>query len=152
MSESNGPKNTRARTLAARHPNYLVGDIFTGSPIQVNIVRSQSSDHIDSHESLDSHETGQEALLQELSLSEHSDDHRSEGDDSNNTLEERGIGVFADINMAENTFIPNSFNGRNTSGAAEWIERFNYYGNYRRWSDAHKLEAFPLFLRGSAYV
>ncbi|XP_046560344.1 uncharacterized protein LOC124269371 [Haliotis rubra] len=57
-----------------------------------------------------------------------------------------------DFNMGDSTLMPEHFTGRDTSHAAEWLDRFTHFGNFKRWTDAQKIEVFPLFLKDAAYL
>ncbi|XP_071118331.1 uncharacterized protein [Haliotis cracherodii] len=54
--------------------------------------------------------------------------------------------------MGDSTLMPEHFTGRDTTHAAEWLDRFLHFGNFKKWTDAQKVEVFPLFLKDSAYL
>ncbi|XP_048252709.1 uncharacterized protein LOC125380964 [Haliotis rufescens] len=54
--------------------------------------------------------------------------------------------------MGDSTLMPEHFTGKDTTHAAEWLDRFLHFGNFKKWTDAQKVEVFPLFLKDSAYL
>ncbi|XP_046571583.1 uncharacterized protein LOC124279759 [Haliotis rubra] len=57
-----------------------------------------------------------------------------------------------DFNMGDSTLMPEHFTGRDTFHSAEWLDRFAHFDNFKRWTDAQKIEVFPLFLKDAAYL